>query len=64
VSRWITQPPTIIIRQGKSLDTMVAQDRRAIKRVTRPMLGFNSFQAAQHTLAGIEVMHRRPTPQA
>jgi putative transposase len=28
-----------------------------VKRVTRPMLGFKSFEAAQRTLAGIELMH-------
>jgi putative transposase len=31
---------------------------RAVKQVTRPMLGFKSFDAAQRTLAGIELMHR------
>jgi putative transposase len=25
--------------------------------VTRPMLGFKSFEAAQRTLAGVELMH-------
>jgi putative transposase len=34
----------------------VEQDHRAVKRVTRPMLGFKSFDAAQGTLAGIELM--------
>jgi putative transposase len=47
----------IIIRQVKYLNNMVEQDHRAIKRVTRPMLGFKSFDAAQATLAGIELMH-------
>ena len=28
-----------------------------MKRVTRPMLGFKAFEAAQHTLIGIELMH-------
>ena len=28
-----------------------------MKRVTRPMLGFTSFEAAQSTLTGIELMH-------
>jgi putative transposase len=28
-----------------------------VKRVTRPMLGFKSFEAAQCTLAGVELMH-------
>jgi hypothetical protein len=35
----------------------VEQDHRAVKRVTRPMLGFKAFEAAQATLAGIELMH-------
>src|SRR5438128_1809614 len=30
---------------------------RAVKRVTRPMLGFKAFDAAQSTLTGIELMH-------
>ena len=28
-----------------------------MKQVTRPMLGFKSFDAAQGTLTGIELMH-------
>ena len=36
---------------------IVEQDHRAVKRVTRPMLGCKSFDAAQGTLAGIELMH-------
>src|SRR5262249_30223844 len=28
-----------------------------VKRVTRPMLGFKAFDAAQNTLVGIELMH-------
>jgi putative transposase len=47
----------IEIRQIKYLNNLVEQDHRAIKRVTRPMLGFKSFAAAQSTLVGIELMH-------
>jgi putative transposase len=47
----------IIIRQVKYLNNVVEQDHRGVKRVTRPMLGFKSFEAAQCTLAGIELMH-------
>jgi transposase-like protein len=36
----------IAIRQVKYLNNIVEQDHRAIKRVTRPMLGFKSFRAA------------------
>jgi len=35
----------------------ITTDHRGIKRVTRPMLGFKSFEAAQGTLVGIELMH-------
>jgi transposase-like protein len=51
------QGTTIVIRQAKYLKNIVEQDHRAIKRVTRPMLGFKAFDAAQATLAGIELMH-------
>ena len=47
----------IIIRQVKYLNNLVEQDHRAVKRVTRPMLGFKAFYAAQATLVGIELMH-------
>jgi putative transposase len=36
---------------------VVEQDHRSVKWVTRPMLGFKAFDAAQNTLAGIELMH-------
>jgi putative transposase len=48
---------TIVIRQVKYLNHVVEQDHRSVKRVTRPMLGFKSFAAAQCTLVGIELMH-------
>jgi transposase-like protein len=35
----------------------IEQDHRSVKRVTRPMLGFKSFAAAQAALVGIELMH-------
>ena len=38
-------------------DHTIEQDHRGVKRVTRPMLGFKSFDAAQSTLIGIELMH-------
>jgi putative transposase len=46
----------IVIRQGKYLNNVVEQDHRAVKRVTRPMLGLKSFDAAQDTLVGIALM--------
>jgi putative transposase len=47
----------IIIRQVTYLNHIVEQDHRAIKRMTRPMLEFKSFDAAQATLTGIERIH-------
>jgi transposase-like protein len=48
---------TIIIPLVKHLNNIIEQDHRAVKRVTPPMLGFKSFEAAQSTLAGVELMH-------
>jgi putative transposase len=47
----------IEIRQIKYLNNIVEQDHRAVKRVTRPTLGFKSFRSAAATLTGIELMH-------
>ena len=47
----------IAIRKIKYLNNIVEQDHRGVKRVTRPMLGFKAFDAAQGTLVGIELMH-------
>src|SRR5215831_16140596 len=47
----------IIIRKRKYLNNIMEQDHRGVKRITRPMLGFKSFEAAQDTLVGIELMH-------
>jgi putative transposase len=47
----------ISIRKVRYLNNIVEQDHRAVKRVTRPMLGFKSFDTAQSTLTGIELVH-------
>ena len=47
----------IAIRQVKYLNNIVEQDHRGVKRITRPMLGFKSFEAAQDALVGIELVH-------
>src|SRR5215467_14209856 len=47
----------IAIRKVKYLNNIVEQDHRGVKRITRPMLGFKAFDAAQATLVGIELMH-------
>lgn len=45
----------IKVRQIKYLNNSVEQDHRAIKRRTRPMLGFKDFNYARVILSGIEV---------
>jgi putative transposase len=47
----------IIARQVKYLNNIVEQDHRSVKRITRPMLGFKSVEAAHSTLVGVELMH-------
>jgi putative transposase len=47
----------IVIRKRKYLNNIVEQDHRAVKRLTRPMLGFKAFHTARLTLVGIELMH-------
>jgi len=47
----------IAIRKVKYLNNIVEQDHRGVKRITRPMLGFKAFDAAQSTLVSIELMH-------
>ena len=47
----------IIVRQVKYLNNIVEQDHRAVKRVTKPMLNFKSFQSAKCVLSGIKLMH-------
>jgi integrase/recombinase XerD len=41
----------------KYLNNVIEQDHRAIKRRTRPMLGFKDFHCARVILSGIDVMH-------
>jgi putative transposase len=45
----------IEILQVKYLNNMIEQNHRLIKKLTRPMKGFKSFQSASATLDGIEV---------
>lgn len=44
----------IEILQNKYLNNIIEQDHRFIKKRTKPMLGFKSFQSAKITIAGIE----------
>ncbi|MCW5590223.1 MAG: IS6 family transposase [Legionellales bacterium] len=47
----------IHVRQIKYLNNILEQDHRAVKRITKPMMGFKSFDSAEATIAGIE-LHR------
>jgi transposase-like protein len=47
----------MIIRQVKYLNNIVEQVHRAVKLITKPMLGFKSFNAAKSVLSGSELMH-------
>ncbi len=44
------------LRQSKYLNNLIEQDHRNIKRLTKPMMGFGSFNTARRTLSGIEAM--------
>jgi len=45
------------LRQSKYLNNVIEQDHRNIKRITKPMMGFQSFNTARRTLSGIEAMN-------
>lgn len=57
VNHTLPDPQKIIIRQVKYLNNRIEQDHRAIKRITRPMMGFKNFASAAATLVGIELVH-------
>lgn len=50
-------PEKTVLRNIKYLNNIVEQDHRAIKRITKPMMGFKSFKSASKTIQGIEVMN-------
>lgn len=47
----------MMVRQVKYLNNIVEQAHLVVKRITKPMLRFKSFQSAKNSLAGIELMH-------
>ena len=51
-------PETCELRQVKYLNNIVEQDHRFIKRLTKPGMGFFSFETAWRTLQGFEAMNR------
>ena len=50
-------PATTQLRQVKYLNNLVEQEHRFIKRLTKPGLGFGSFNTARRTLKGFEAMN-------
>lgn len=52
-----TLAETSELRQVKYLNNVVEQDHRNIKRMTRPRMGFKSFNSTRRTLSGIEAMN-------
>jgi transposase-like protein len=48
---------TTELRQVKYLNNQVEQDHRFIKRLTKPGMGFASFNSARRTLRGMEAMN-------
>jgi transposase, IS6 family len=50
-------PATVELRQVKYLNNLVEQDHRFIKRLTKPGMGFFSFETAWRTLQGYEIMN-------
>ena len=52
-----TLPETTKLRQMKYLNNIVEEDYRTIKRITRAMMGFKSFNSTRRTLRGIEAMN-------
>ena len=47
----------IKLRQNKYLNNIVEQSHRLIRRMTRPMMGFQNFWSARTTISGIEMVN-------
>jgi IS6 family transposase len=50
-------PEHVELRQVKYLNNLIEQDHRFIKRLTKPGMGFFSFETAWRTLQGFEMMN-------
>ncbi len=50
-------PQKVKLRQVKYLNNLIEQDHRFIKRLTKPGMGFFSFETAWRTLQGYEIMN-------
>jgi transposase-like protein len=49
-------PQHVELRQVKYLNNLIEQDHRFIKRLVKPGMGFFSFETAERTLQGYEIM--------
>ena len=47
----------VAMPQARYQSIIVEQDHRAIRRITRPMLGFKTFRCARMLTAGIKTIH-------
>ncbi len=45
------------LRQSKYLNNLIEQDHHNIKRIAKPIMGFQSFNTVRRTLRGIEAMN-------
>lgn len=52
-------PEQVELRQVKYLNNLIEQDHRFLKRLTKPGMGFCSFETARRTLQGFEIMNMR-----
>ncbi|GHP00372.1 IS6 family transposase [Reticulibacter mediterranei] len=50
-------PQQVELRQAKYLNNLIERDHRFIKRLTKPGMGFFSFETASRTLQGYEIMN-------
>ena len=50
-------PQHVELRQVKYVNNLIEQDHRFIERLTKPGMGFFSFETAGRTLQGFEVMN-------
>jgi transposase, IS6 family len=57
-------PEACELRQVKYLNNLIEQDHRFIKRLTKPGMGFFSFETARRTLQGYEAMNMMRKGQA
>lgn len=57
INEELSDDKQIEIRQIKYLNNIVEQDHRFIKKITKPMKGFKSFESASATLDGTELCH-------